>query len=287
MWNDTRIAVDVAKAVVEIAISDRPGHVKRRERLPCVQFVAFMAQQPKATVTMEACGCGRTLIGQVFDYRSNAAAGARGAEVGHMGVDHGRRQVCVAEERLEGANVAAGLEEVGRERVVFAPSRGRGRAWWRGTPIARPMPCRRMGALAPARQVVRPSPRRRRCRLRTAGARARGASQGLDPRQNGADLVAREHDRQPGGSFRAHEVVEPREILLRDFPVEKQERGEGLVQGGGGDAAGIGERVEKPRGELSARFIPVAPARSEAAPARCAPIRRGARAGRLRSCGSW
>jgi hypothetical protein len=34
MSNDTRIAVDVAKAVFEIGISDRPGHVSRRERLP-------------------------------------------------------------------------------------------------------------------------------------------------------------------------------------------------------------------------------------------------------------
>jgi len=56
MSNDTRIAVDVAKAVFEIAISDRPGHVTRRERLPRGQFLAFMAQQPEATVVMEACG---------------------------------------------------------------------------------------------------------------------------------------------------------------------------------------------------------------------------------------
>ena len=44
MSNDTRIGVDVAKAVFEIAISDRPGHVTRRERLPRGQFLAFMAQ---------------------------------------------------------------------------------------------------------------------------------------------------------------------------------------------------------------------------------------------------
>jgi transposase len=49
-------AVDVAKAVFEIAISNRPGHVVRRERLPRGQFVAFMAQQPPAIVGMEACG---------------------------------------------------------------------------------------------------------------------------------------------------------------------------------------------------------------------------------------
>jgi hypothetical protein len=56
MSNDTRIAVDVAKAVFEIGISDRPGHVSRRERLPRTQFLTFMAQQPAATVVMEACG---------------------------------------------------------------------------------------------------------------------------------------------------------------------------------------------------------------------------------------
>ena len=56
MSNDTRIAADVAKAVLEIGISDRPGHVLRRERLPRAQFLAFMAQQPAATVVMEACG---------------------------------------------------------------------------------------------------------------------------------------------------------------------------------------------------------------------------------------
>ena len=56
MQNDTRIAVDVAKAVFEIAVSDRPGRVSRRERLPRAQFLTFFAQQPATTVVMEACG---------------------------------------------------------------------------------------------------------------------------------------------------------------------------------------------------------------------------------------
>jgi transposase len=56
MSNDTRIAVDVAKAVFELAISDRAGHVARRVRLPRAQFLPFIAQQPVATVVMEACG---------------------------------------------------------------------------------------------------------------------------------------------------------------------------------------------------------------------------------------
>jgi transposase len=56
MSNDTRIAVDVAKAVFELAISDRAGHVARRVRLPRAQFLPFIAQQTAATVVMEACG---------------------------------------------------------------------------------------------------------------------------------------------------------------------------------------------------------------------------------------
>jgi transposase len=56
MQNDTRISVDVAKAVLEVAISDRPGHVTRRERLVRERFLPFMAQQPPALVIMEACG---------------------------------------------------------------------------------------------------------------------------------------------------------------------------------------------------------------------------------------
>jgi transposase len=46
----------VAKAVFEVAISDRPGHVARRERLQRAEFLPFMAQQPASTVIMEACG---------------------------------------------------------------------------------------------------------------------------------------------------------------------------------------------------------------------------------------
>ena len=56
MQNDTRIAVDLAKAVCEVAISDRPGRVACRRRLPRGQFLKFFAQQPAATVVMEACG---------------------------------------------------------------------------------------------------------------------------------------------------------------------------------------------------------------------------------------
>src|SRR4030095_3486149 len=56
MQNDTRIAVDLAKTVFEIAVSSRPGCVSRRERLPRAQFLNFLALQQRATVVMEAGG---------------------------------------------------------------------------------------------------------------------------------------------------------------------------------------------------------------------------------------
>jgi hypothetical protein len=56
MQNDTRIAVHLAKTVFEIAVSNRPGRVSRRERLPRAQFLNFFALQQRATVVMEACG---------------------------------------------------------------------------------------------------------------------------------------------------------------------------------------------------------------------------------------
>jgi transposase len=54
--NDTLVAVDIAKEVFEVAVSDRPGHVASRHRLPRDRFLAFFAQRPQATVVMEACG---------------------------------------------------------------------------------------------------------------------------------------------------------------------------------------------------------------------------------------
>ena len=56
MQNDTRIGVDIAKAVFEVAVSDRPGRVVRTARLRRGQFLEFFAQQPAARVLMEACG---------------------------------------------------------------------------------------------------------------------------------------------------------------------------------------------------------------------------------------
>jgi len=64
----TTIAVDLAKSVFEVAISDRPGHVSESHRLTRARFAVFFATRKPATVVMEACGSahhwGRHLEGQ-------------------------------------------------------------------------------------------------------------------------------------------------------------------------------------------------------------------------------
>ena len=52
----TTIAVDLAKSVCQVAISHRPGRVDEERRLSRDRFLAFCAQQPPATVVVEACG---------------------------------------------------------------------------------------------------------------------------------------------------------------------------------------------------------------------------------------
>ena len=52
----TIIAVDLAKSVFQIAVSRRPGHVDEERRLSRDRFMTFFAQQPPATVLLEACG---------------------------------------------------------------------------------------------------------------------------------------------------------------------------------------------------------------------------------------
>jgi transposase len=50
------IAVDLAKNVFEVGISDRPGHVRKTCRLSRARFLKFFVDQPPARVVMEACG---------------------------------------------------------------------------------------------------------------------------------------------------------------------------------------------------------------------------------------
>jgi len=56
MRHSTTIAVDLAKSVFEVAVSDRPGRVVERHRLSRTAFVKFLADRRPATVLLEACG---------------------------------------------------------------------------------------------------------------------------------------------------------------------------------------------------------------------------------------
>lgn len=56
MENDIVIAVDVAKSIFEVAVSDRPGHVVKRDRPKRNQLLSYFLAYPGATVVMEACG---------------------------------------------------------------------------------------------------------------------------------------------------------------------------------------------------------------------------------------
>jgi transposase len=52
----TVVAVDVAKAIFEVAVSEEPGRIKLHRRLSRGEFEVFLVQKPRATVVMEACG---------------------------------------------------------------------------------------------------------------------------------------------------------------------------------------------------------------------------------------
>ncbi len=56
MGNSTTIAVDLAKSVFEVAVSEVPGRVSARKRVNRAGLVSFFANRPPAVVLMEACG---------------------------------------------------------------------------------------------------------------------------------------------------------------------------------------------------------------------------------------
>ena len=55
MRKHTLVGVDVAKSVLELAISHSPGRVSGRKRLTRNQFITFCAKQRDATFLLEAC----------------------------------------------------------------------------------------------------------------------------------------------------------------------------------------------------------------------------------------
>lgn len=56
MTNDTMIGVDLAKSVFQLHAASPTGQVLFRKKLSRPAFARFMAEQPPATVVLEACG---------------------------------------------------------------------------------------------------------------------------------------------------------------------------------------------------------------------------------------
>lgn len=56
MGNSTTIAVDLAKSVFEVAVSEVPGRVSERKRVNRAGLVTFFSKRPASVVVMEACG---------------------------------------------------------------------------------------------------------------------------------------------------------------------------------------------------------------------------------------
>ncbi|MFN7941613.1 MAG: hypothetical protein U0X73_08420 [Thermoanaerobaculia bacterium] len=54
MDKDTTLAVDLAKSVLELAVSTRPGAIAERRRLSRAGLVGFCSTLPPATVLLEA-----------------------------------------------------------------------------------------------------------------------------------------------------------------------------------------------------------------------------------------
>lgn len=54
--HDTLVGVDIAKAVLQLALSNRPGRFDSHRRLSREQFLPFVAQLPPAVFILEACG---------------------------------------------------------------------------------------------------------------------------------------------------------------------------------------------------------------------------------------
>jgi transposase len=69
----TVIAVDVAKSVFQTAVSRTPGRVDQHHRLPRARLLEYFAQQPPATVVMDACGSAHHWARQVQTFGHRVA----------------------------------------------------------------------------------------------------------------------------------------------------------------------------------------------------------------------
>ena len=62
------IAVDLAKNVFEIAVSESPGKVSEQYRLSRAKFLRFFAKRQVATVILEACGTAHYWARQLREF---------------------------------------------------------------------------------------------------------------------------------------------------------------------------------------------------------------------------
>jgi hypothetical protein len=76
----------------------------------------------------------------------------------------------------------------------------------------------------------------------------------VEPLEDGADLVARQHDGQMLGPLGPDDVVEPREVDAEHLAIQKEQGAQGLVLGGGGDLALHGEGRQE-RGDFGGAHL--------------------------------
>lgn len=72
MKKHTTIAMDVAKNVFEVAVSEEPGRVKERRRMTRGQMGRFFASRSASRVVMEACGTAHALGRELQGYGHEA-----------------------------------------------------------------------------------------------------------------------------------------------------------------------------------------------------------------------
>ena len=132
----TTIAVDLAKSVFEVAISERVGRVAKRQRLTRGQFARLLSEREPSTLVMEACGTAH------FWGRE---AKARGHEVVLL-PPHAVRPY-VLRNKTDGADAKALLEAMRNEAIRPVPVKSIGqhvigalhrlRSTWMATRTAR------------------------------------------------------------------------------------------------------------------------------------------------------
>ena len=61
--NATTVAVDLAKTVFELAISDEQGRLVERKRLSREGFARFFVNRPPCRIVMEVCGAAHHTTG--------------------------------------------------------------------------------------------------------------------------------------------------------------------------------------------------------------------------------